>query len=181
MLKKINETKTILWLTGLLFFIVNFVTLKDGHNWGDDFAQSTASFLFMIHKSVGLVLLFWMVAWTVFRIQITRPVWPLTMPVWEQVVAACAHFLLYAGMWTMALTGWFFSTAAGRPPVFFTLFTWPMPGVPLSDIWAHRVRDIHEIVAWCLVALVALHTLAALKHHFWNRDFVLKRMMGRYP
>ena len=39
MLKKINETKTILWLTGLLFFIVNFVTLKDGHNWGDDFAQ----------------------------------------------------------------------------------------------------------------------------------------------
>ncbi len=39
MLRDNNEKKIVLSLVTVLFFVVNFATLKDGHNWGDDFAQ----------------------------------------------------------------------------------------------------------------------------------------------
>jgi cytochrome b561 len=32
-------------------------------------------------------------------------------------------------------------------------------------------------LSWLLFALALLHILAALKHHFWNKDDVLKRML----
>jgi cytochrome b561 len=35
----------------------------------------------------------------------------------------------------------------------------------------------HEALAWVLAAVVALHVVAALKHHFMLRDDVLRRML----
>ena len=32
-------------------------------------------------------------------------------------------------------------------------------------------------MSWLLFALATLHILAALKHHFWNKDDVLTRML----
>jgi cytochrome b561 len=36
--------------------------------------------------------------------------------------------------------------------------------------------EIHELLANITMALVIVHTLAALKHHFWDRSRVLARM-----
>jgi cytochrome b561 len=43
------------------------------------------------------------------------------------------------------------------------------------------MKTLHHRLAWSLLALVVLHILAALKHHFWDRDEVLAQMlpMGR--
>lgn len=38
-------------------------------------------------------------------------------------------------------------------------------------------EDLHEVLAFALVALVALHILAALNHHFIDRDNVLRSML----
>jgi cytochrome b561 len=32
-------------------------------------------------------------------------------------------------------------------------------------------------MSWLLLMLAILHILAALKHHFWDKDDVLKRML----
>jgi cytochrome b561 len=37
---------------------------------------------------------------------------------------------------------------------------------------------VHWFLALLLIGLVALHTLAALKHHFIDRDWTLKKMLG---
>jgi cytochrome b561 len=42
---------------------------------------------------------------------------------------------------------------------------------------AGQIKEVHETAAWVLLALVSLHTLAALKHHFVDKDSVLGRMI----
>ena len=42
-----------------------------------------------------------------------------------------------------------------------------------------RAGDVHEWLAYTLIALVTLHAGAAVKHHFIDRDDTLKRMLGR--
>jgi cytochrome b561 len=37
---------------------------------------------------------------------------------------------------------------------------------------------VHLYLAWTLIVLAALHALAALKHHFIDRDPTLMRMLG---
>lgn len=46
--------------------------------------------------------------------------------------------------------------------------------------WAERlgkVEDLHETVAWLLLAVIAVHVLAALWHHLVRRDTTLRRML----
>ncbi|MNW16318.1 hypothetical protein D3C71_2151320 [compost metagenome] len=38
---------------------------------------------------------------------------------------------------------------------------------------------IHEYLAWGLLVFAGIHALAALKHHFIDRDATLTRMLGR--
>jgi cytochrome b561 len=35
----------------------------------------------------------------------------------------------------------------------------------------------HHTLAWTLVGVAVLHGAAALKHHFWHKDDVLRRML----
>ena len=39
------------------------------------------------------------------------------------------------------------------------------------------LRTTHDTLAVTLFVIAVLHILAALKHHFWNRDDVLLRML----
>jgi cytochrome b561 len=38
---------------------------------------------------------------------------------------------------------------------------------------------VHLYLAWVLVVFAGLHGVAALKHHFIDRDVTLVRMLGR--
>jgi polyisoprenoid-binding protein YceI len=55
--------------------------------------------------------------------------------------------------------------------------------VPLPDLLdknkelGEALEELHEALAWTLATLVALHVAAALKHHFVDRDVVLRRML----
>jgi cytochrome b561 len=54
------------------------------------------------------------------------------------------------------------------------------PGTTILADWADRlgkVEDLHETVALVLLAVVAVHALAALWHHFARRDTTLRRML----
>jgi cytochrome b561 len=39
------------------------------------------------------------------------------------------------------------------------------------------LRSTHHILSYLLFAIAVLHILAALKHHFWDKDDVLLRML----
>jgi cytochrome b561 len=58
----------------------------------------------------------------------------------------------------------------------FGLFT--LPDIIAANRPLHRAfEDIHEVVSYLLIPLLAVHILAALKHHYVDRDWTLMRML----
>ena len=57
----------------------------------------------------------------------------------------------------------------------FGLFT--VPKFSPDQELRHRVEDLHETAANIVLIVAGLHALAALAHHYFMRDGVLKRML----
>ena len=104
-----------------------------------------------------------------------RPPPDLAMPAWQAKAAHATHHLLYALFFIVPLVGWAYSSAAGFPIVWFGVL--PLPDLlPVDKALAEAIKPVHGWLAWTLIALVALHVAAALKHHFIDRDGLIARM-----
>lgn len=135
--------------------------------------------IYQWHKSVGITVLVLSVMRLIWRLTHKPPTLPATMPKWQHVASNATHWLFYGLMITMPLLGWAMVSASTLPipTVLFGLVQLPdMPGVPEADAVAGRFRLLHEIGAKLFIALIFLHIGAALKHHFKDRDDVLRRM-----
>jgi cytochrome b561 len=135
--------------------------------------QSSA---YMIHKSFGLTVLFLMLA-RIFWIQYTgKPALPKTVPMWQKIVSRAVQYSLYVLLICMPLSGWIMSVAANRVPSYFGLFNMPLP-INADKALSKLMNESHETIAWILIALITLHICGAIKHHFIDKDNVLKRML----
>ena len=98
----------------------------------------------------------------------------------EDGAAAAAHALLYALMLVIPLSGWIYSSAAGVQVVYLGLV--PLPDlVPKDKALANVLKTVHGTLNYALLALVTAHAGAALKHHWVDRDDVLRRMLPFLP
>jgi len=131
-----------------------------------------------IHRSVGVlfaVLLLFRMLW---RYWSPPPVSPESHLPWERKSARFVHWALLLLMWAVIVAGYLISTADNRGIDVFGWFVVPasLTSIPEQEDLA---GDIHFYLAMTLLALAALHGLAALKHHFIDRDRTLVRMFGR--
>ena len=138
--------------------------------------------LFNWHKWAGIMILFLSLLRLLWRLTHPAPALPakfdLTMPTWQLKAHKITHIALYAMFFVVPLTGWAYTSAAGFPVVLFGLF--PLPDLIGADkALATLIKPWHEISAFTLAGLVVLHILAALKHHFIDRDGLLQRMSFR--
>lgn len=143
----------------------------------EDLPESIQGTAYMLHKSTGLLILGLMVLRLVWHWTNKVPVFPSTMSGAQKFVARFVHWLFYIILLAMPLNGWIMSTAAGRIPTFYGLFSIPFPGIEPNESLANTLADLHEIFAYVLLFLILGHTLAALKHHFMDKDDILTRMM----
>ena len=133
-----------------------------------------------VHKSIGLTVLVLSIGRLAWRLMHRPPALPFEMAGWEKFAAKTVHWLLYALMLLLPLTGWAFSSFqfhADRPPPtlsWFWLFNVPL--LPVGSDLAHTSRDLHTLLGYLMTALVVLHVAAALRHHFLLKDRVLLRM-----
>ncbi|VVP05087.1 cytochrome b [Pseudomonas fluorescens] len=131
-----------------------------------------------LHKSIGLVLLGVMVLRVLWRF-ISPP--PPTLASYSRMTrlgAKFGHGFLYLSLFAVIVAGYLISTADGVGIPVFGLFEVPALVSGLPD-QADTAGVIHFYLAWVLVIFSGLHALAALKHHFIDRDVTLKRMLGR--
>ncbi|MFZ3154899.1 cytochrome b [Pseudomonas sp.] len=131
-----------------------------------------------LHKSIGLLL---------FVVMLARLSWrwfsppPASLPNhgrMTRLASMLGHGLLYLGLFVLMISGYLISTADGRGIPVFGLFEVPasLTSIPDQEDVAGLV---HEYLAWALVIFAGVHALAALKHHFIDRDRTLTRMFGR--
>jgi cytochrome b561 len=139
------------------------------------FEGSWMDALYELHKSVGLVLL--SLAAIRIAVRTRRGAPPLVegLPAWQRAAAYLSHYALYVLIVMVPVTGWA-ATSIGYPPV--RLF-WTIPvTLPFAhdEALSERVYAVHNVLAFTLAGIVAVHVLAALHHHFGRRDRTLLRM-----
>lgn len=130
--------------------------------------------IYGMHKSFGML---------VFFLGLGRIVWRFVSPPpdhlenhehWEVTLASAAHFWLYVCIIGMPLSGWLMSSAGEFPVPFFGL---RMPYLIAKDeSLIGTFGEVHEILAYTLLFVLALHAAGALKHHVIDKDETLQRM-----
>ena len=131
-----------------------------------------------IHKSIGILLMITLVIRLAWRF-LSKP--PRALPgysTFTRIAAAAGHALLYLLLFAILISGYLISTADGKP---ISVFGWFEVPATLSDagVQADLAGQIHLWLAWGVVIFSVLHALAALKHHFIDKDATLKRMLGK--
>ena len=130
-----------------------------------------------IHRSIGILLFLVMLGRLLWRRLNIIPNDEPGIPLWQRRLAHVVHTLLYLLPFAVMLSGYLISTADGRPIEVFGLFSVPalVSGIPNLEDMAGKV---HWYLALTLISLAGIHTLAALKHHFIDRDRTLKKILG---
>lgn len=132
--------------------------------------------LLALHRHMGLLV--WL---TMFARVLTPLRWPRVdaagpMPWPARLAAKLSHLILYGLLFCQPLAGWALTNARGQAVQVLGLFELPRlvdTDPDIADLWADR----HGLLAWALGGMVALHIAAALWHHFWRHDGVLRSIM----
>jgi cytochrome b561 len=134
---------------------------------------------FSFHKWIGVTVFALAAARLLWRLRHPAPALPDAMPAWEQRAAHATHGLLYFLFFAAPLTGWLFSSASGFQTVYLGLV--PIPDLLSKDkALADALRLAHKSINYTMAAVIVLHIGAALKHHFVDKDDVLRRMLPRF-
>jgi cytochrome b561 len=132
--------------------------------------------LFVWHKSLGVLVLVLMALRIGWRVTHRPSRWPAAMGRCERIAAVLTHAMLYLLLVLLPVTGWIVNAAAGVP---FSIF-WrvPLPAIVGPDeALAETFARVHLGLSLALFALLALHIVAALRHHFVVRDDILAGML----
>ena len=128
------------------------------------------------HKWAGVTILGLDTLRLLWRLTHPAPAYPASMPGWQKSAANALHGLLYLLMFAVPVSGYFYTLAAGFPVVYFGLFELPVL-IAKNEELKPVLKGLHFWLNMSLAACVAMHVAAALKHHFIDRDGVIKRMM----
>jgi cytochrome b561 len=131
------------------------------------------------HKSFGMTILMLAILRLLWRLRNPPPALPPGMSPLERNLARATHAAFYVLLFAMPLTGWMMSSAKNFSVSWFGLFTWPNL-IGKNEGAFDALRTTHHLLSYLLFAIAVLHILAALKHHFWNKDDVLLRMLPSY-
>ena len=137
--------------------------------------SSAYALLLAIHKPLGVAILVLVLLRIHTRLRHPPPPLPSDLPRLQRRAATLSHWLLYALLLLMPVSGWAMLSAAGYP---VTL----LAGIRLPPIAPHDaglfawLRGAHHWLALLLFATFLLHLAAALFHALVRRDGVLASM-----
>ncbi len=128
------------------------------------------------HKWAGVTVFLLALVRLSWRLGHRPPQLPAHMNKLEQLGAHAGHALLYLLMFCVPLSGWLMSSAKGFQTVLFGVL--PIPDlIEKNRELGKLLLTVHLSLNLLLAAVVVGHALAALKHHFKDRDDVLTRML----
>lgn len=133
--------------------------------------------LYNFHKQTGLTILVLLIIRVIWRLTSPYPGAVESLSTMERYAAKLGHLALYLFMLAIPLSGILMVNSYGYPLKFWGVFTLPAIIGAQSDSASELISKVHEILANVMIAFVALHILAALKHHIIDKNEVLLRMI----
>ena len=130
------------------------------------------------HRSFGVLVAVLMLLRLMFRCCDQQPKTLLSISRFEQVSATVTHLALYLVVFAVVISGYLMSTADGQAVTVFNWFELPALNNRINN-QEDIAGDIHQYLAWVMMVLACLHALAAVKHHFVDKDRTLLKMLGR--
>ncbi len=161
------------WLIAALI-IANIGLAWSLDNW--DHHDPIHQTLLTVHKSIGTTVLLLTVFRLAWRWAHPAPPLPETLPRLQRIVALVTHGLLYALLFVMPLTGLIDAAAFTEPVNYFFLFKLPTV-IAHNEPLGHAAFAVHQLSALLLYALLLAHAGAALFHHYWLKDGILRRIL----
>ncbi len=142
--------------------------------------------MYQWHKSFGFTVFCLAVLRVIWRLTHASPALPARMPGWQKAASHVSHLALYVLIFATPLTGWLMATSSPYndpdaalylPNLVFGLFPMPDP-YPVGDkAVEHFWFGAHQLCVLALGLVLVVHVAAALKHHFVDRDEILRRMI----
>ena len=129
----------------------------------------------MWHFMLGLSVLLMVLIRLYFRFQQVSPKITPELSRMQNMASKGAHILLYVFMIAMPVAGWFMLSAFGKPIPFFGLELPALIGV--NKELGKSIKEIHELVGEVGYYLIGFHAVAALIHHYIQKDDTLTRML----
>jgi len=105
------------------------------------------------------------------------PALPADLKPWERYAANVGHFGLYLLMFAASLSGWCLA-GTGRRLFQQDVFGFTVPLIYTNRAMHGMLENVHMPFAYMLAALVLVHIVGALRHHFIKRNTLLARMIG---
>ena len=160
------------WITAILVVMQVYIgfTFHDLPRGSEERA-----FVFGWHKTWGALILILALVRLAVRLINPPPPFPSDYPAWKRAAAVWSHRSFYVLLIALPLTG--LAAVSGRAedgwvPLQLGLQLPAIPGIPKENGFG----DVHEVLVFVTLALVALHVLAALYNQFVDRGPVAGRM-----
>ena len=169
-----NMAAAIHWITvALVLFQIwlgfSFAEMDPGPQRGE---------LFTWHKTIGALILLVTIGRLTYRLQNPPPPYPPELPQWERIAGTWNHRIFYILLIGLPLGGLTAVSGRARGATTPLLGGIPLPVIPgVSEEMGEAAGELHEALAWVLIALIVVHAAAALKHQFIDRN----RAAGRMP
>ncbi len=171
---KQHVTRLIHW--GMALLILSLIVL------GFYMATMQDHGVYPLHKSLGVI---------AFVAIFIRVCWRIKHP-WESAMKGdkteklvhYAHLVILLLLVLMPISGLMLSGFGGYGVALFGMELIPSnfneagQAIAFNRTLSDLGYGAHPIIAYVLSALLAAHILAALKHHFIDKDITLKRMLG---
>ena len=167
-------SRVAIWLHWIIAALV-FLNLAIGF-FHEDFDKPVRSAMMNVHKATGLTILALTLARLGWRLGHRPPAFDAVMKRWEVGLARLIHGLFYLLLIVMPFSGWLVVSSSGRATSWFGLFeVAPLPVSRAEDV--HEFfEEVHELLAYAALVLIALHVAGALKHHLEGHRHLIGRM-----
>ena len=175
-----NSTAKWGWPAKLLHWVgALIILLLLGHGWWMTHLTPRPDRLahYAWHSALGYDFLLLIVLRLLWRWFNPVPTLPADLKPWERAAAHIGHFSLYLLIFVVSVTGWMVASTF-RVPITKDLFgiSWPPLITGVERATRQWIEGSHMILAYLLAALVVVHIIGALRHHFFKRNDILRRM-----
>ena len=163
------------WIMAIIFIAAWIIGFYSGNFLSYDADGSFKGQVITLHKNIATTIIFLVIVRIFWRYTHPVPALPDSMSKTMKTLAHLGHLALYLVLLALPITGCLFSWSAGHPAPVLYLFDIPRLVQENPNLLA-IVKPLHIWISWAAGLLLAGHILAALKHHFIDKDHVLKSM-----